>query len=116
MGLGSGETVYVDQLQPGKLPHPSQTARKQSGGCLSTDIGPPSPLDGRTSYYDWLRCYQRWVRRLSAMHDTPILPIPRVLAEPHRMCAGDVIASSPNKVSLSAHQAPSGWGPSTVGW
>lgn len=76
MGFGSGETVYVDQLQPGKLAHPSQTARKQSGGCLSTDIGPPSPLDGRTSYYDWLRCYQRWVRRLSAMHDTPILPIP----------------------------------------
>ena len=68
--------VYVDHLQPGKLLHPSQHARKQSDGCLSTDVGPPSPFDGRTSYCDCVRCYQRWVRRLSAMHDTPILPIP----------------------------------------
>ena len=107
--------VYVDHLQPGKLLHPSQHARKQSDGCLSTDVGPPSPFDGRTSYCDCVRCYQRWVRRLSAMHDTPILPIPAP-AEPHRLFRWGGDSKAELEVSLSAHQAPSGWGPSTVGW
>ena len=74
-GLGSGETVYVDHLQASFHFH-IPASPKTVGLLLEHRHRPPITLDGFTTVGRVVAAISCWVRRLSAMHDTPILPIP----------------------------------------